>query len=144
MSNLTFSNWTSGFKAGLTAQQFQAFQALIQTSPLLVDLLNTFSKEGGSVDASGGVSTYFSPEQISASLRKDICQKSRVQSTPTTYSRSIVSAQKKCTHIRQRRSVDPDLRSARCDGLGASRSLREGLPVAPVSVTPPRHRRAST
>lgn len=94
MSNLTFSNWTSGFKAGLTAQQFQAFQALIQTSPLLVDLLNTFSKEGGSVDASGGVSTYFSPEQISASLRKDICQKSRVQSTPTTYSRSIVSAQK--------------------------------------------------
>lgn len=60
MSTLNFSNWTQRFKNAFTAQQFQEFQALIATSNLLVDLLNTFAEqEGGSIDTSGGGGTFF-------------------------------------------------------------------------------------
>ena len=54
MSNLTFSGWTQNFENAFTTQQFQSFQTLIQTSPLLVSLLNSFQlspPNGGSEKA---------------------------------------------------------------------------------------------
>src|SRR5262249_11173118 len=51
MPTITFNSWTSAFTGSFNSTlSFQAFEAVVAESPLLVSLLNSF---GGTIDLSG-------------------------------------------------------------------------------------------